>query len=972
MTWPIAPNIATHFDSSPDTFLQAWTLDWDARALLSDPAHLFNAPMFYPYTNSVAFTESLIGQAIFVAPVLWLTHNPVLAFNVLLLASFILCGWGMALLAKDVTGRWSAAIVAGLIFAYFPNRFAQLSHINIIAAQYLPFALLCARILLRNTGRRRWLFTLLFGLCLALQILSGTYLGFFSLVAIGLYGLYRAVAAVAVWWPTRKAVRLAFGGALLYIGGIALAVLLCLPFLLPYLALNRELGLERVIQEVTNWSAEPYFFLSLPRTNILNDALYSRILDRGLWPPVNSGERLLYPGAVAAALGLLGALVVVAGLWQARRNRAAGVDGDGLFFVLLVVAGVALCFGPGKPGGIPLPYRLLYEYVPGFGALRVPVRFIYITMAGLAVLAALGVAWLQDRVARRISRPSFRQRAPLILTTLVAGLILLEYATRITGQTDAGAKPPSPEYGWLAQHPAPTLFLPPSNSAGTDLSVPYGSLRANNTAPVMNGSSGFFPPVYNQFYQDFVSSLPNFPSARTLALLQGLEVKYLVIHASDSRIAPKWAQLRAYLAAQPALSLVQSFGDSYIYSITPDRWLRDLPQNAGIRQGDKLYWLAYNRGDPQLLELAAYYLHREDVSALRWSDSYGNILIGYRALSAPPSGGSLGTIIVAAGENPALFGYTRDERVWHNSVVDVYKPAPGIARFDWVAPGRGSTPQAATTMLLSLNHTNGQIVATGAGGTYTTTIAPSPTYDVEIGLAATASYTVGAIGANAGVSVYRQRVNDGAALLSLPVTDGAPTLLWANVRPSAESGTSAPTLSAQNDAVVVQTAAHMGGAVGRSAAGLVLDMQIATPPNIAKGYSATLDVYVRPWGTHPAGHFGYWALPVPATGTNAAPRLSLTLDPLSKMVAATRDAAPTDAYPPPVKDLNMEQSAKFGDFRATLNVYAGGQLLGVLPAYDFSVADTGGGKTDPARRTLLDFTPSPARVYIMPVLPAAK
>ena len=29
----------------------------------------------------------------------------------------------------------------------------------------------------------------------------------------------------------------------------------------------------------------------------------------------------------------------------------------------------------GRLGAIPLPYALLYNYVPGFGAIRVPVRF---------------------------------------------------------------------------------------------------------------------------------------------------------------------------------------------------------------------------------------------------------------------------------------------------------------------------------------------------------------------------------------------------------------------------------------------------------------------------------------------------------------------------------------------------------------------------------------------------------------------
>src|SRR5258707_966352 len=153
MTWPVTPNMGRSLEQWGDALLQTWTLDWDAHALLTNPLHFANANAFYPYANSLAFSETLIGQAILVAPVIWLTDNPVLAYNLLLLGSFVLCGWGMYLLAKELSGSRIAGLVAGVIFAFFPHRFGQLSHLHLLTAQWMPFCLLFLRRLLFSNQR---------------------------------------------------------------------------------------------------------------------------------------------------------------------------------------------------------------------------------------------------------------------------------------------------------------------------------------------------------------------------------------------------------------------------------------------------------------------------------------------------------------------------------------------------------------------------------------------------------------------------------------------------------------------------------------------------------------------------------------------------------------------------------------------------------------------------------------------------
>ena len=78
----------------PDSHLYMWTLAWDAHAFSHQPLSIFDANIFYPNRDTLAYSENLIGSAIFSAPVLWLTGNPILAVNFVSLLSCVLCGLG--------------------------------------------------------------------------------------------------------------------------------------------------------------------------------------------------------------------------------------------------------------------------------------------------------------------------------------------------------------------------------------------------------------------------------------------------------------------------------------------------------------------------------------------------------------------------------------------------------------------------------------------------------------------------------------------------------------------------------------------------------------------------------------------------------------------------------------------------------------------------------------------------------------
>ena len=85
-----------------DPRLFMWTLAWDAHAFVHQPLAIFDANTFYPAHHALAFSENFIGSALFGAPILWLTGNPVLTINLLELASAFLC----ALALTSWRGAW--------------------------------------------------------------------------------------------------------------------------------------------------------------------------------------------------------------------------------------------------------------------------------------------------------------------------------------------------------------------------------------------------------------------------------------------------------------------------------------------------------------------------------------------------------------------------------------------------------------------------------------------------------------------------------------------------------------------------------------------------------------------------------------------------------------------------------------------------------------------------------------------------
>ncbi len=628
MTWPLVTGLRHHLASWGDPVFQAWTLAWDLHAWRTHPLNIFDANVFYPYRNTLAYSDYLFGQAALIAPLLLKTGNAILADNISLLLSYALSGFAMYLLVVDMTGSRLAGIVAGFAYAFAPARIAQFEHLHLTSAEWLPLAVLAAR---RALLQRSLKWSAILGAIVVLQGLFGVYYFYFLAILLGI-----VFAAYLIARRDRTALI-----------GVARAGIACLigaafvvPILIPYQQVHDDLGVERTVEEMSKWRAVPSDYLAVsPRNRYLGDSLgntYSRDL-----------ERDLFPGVILILLGVVGLF-----------NRRFGWERWMLFGVAII--SIILSFGlTGHIGGhnVPLPYRVFYYVVPGFKAIRVPARLGLLSLVGLAGLAGLGL----DLIIRRLSRLSplwFVQLAAAAgLSVLLVFGMSVEYTTRIPlpGALPATlAEANRPDYAWLAAHPAPTIEFPMGDGIIASSWPNFWSTFHWN--PVVNGYSGIAPPVY-YIFRDEVKS---FPSPHTIALLQGIGVRNVVYH-SDPSVNP--ANDPFLTAAKSAPELTQVVGaPDYVFQLAPDPWMWQLV--AAVPDGKGVTLPEVNL-DKATFGMVAAILQRQGHTV------FGQGSIDYWTLPSAPSSVCYAVTLQASNELPS--GYSAEDKVESDGWLNLYR-----------------------------------------------------------------------------------------------------------------------------------------------------------------------------------------------------------------------------------------------------------------------------------------------------------
>jgi hypothetical protein len=405
-SWPLVLHMSSRIAPDlGDPVRTAWEISWVGHAMLNDPLHLFDANAFYPHPLSLAFSDSLLGYG----PAAFFGSGTVAAllrYNLLFLWVWSLCFVAAYLLACELgLGRLGAA-AAGLAFAYAPYRVTEAGHLHVISSGGFVLAMF---LLLRGYRRDSRKLVLAGWLVSAWQVSLGFTLGLqycYLLVVLALLVLF-------YWWRGRlnpgPAWRLkdesqppdtpAIRGALiprrlLAVTVIGLAVLGAVTVYQarPYLKVAEEYPTaKRTLAEVETYSAGPAALLSASSEN----RVWGGITE-GIRAKVNSkNESVFFPGGLILVLALLG-LLATRGSPYTRRLRIGLLAGTVTCSILALGFGIT---------GAGYPYRLLYDYAPGWNGVRVPGRIFTLATLFYALLAGAGAQVLVQQLQSWRKRP---------------------------------------------------------------------------------------------------------------------------------------------------------------------------------------------------------------------------------------------------------------------------------------------------------------------------------------------------------------------------------------------------------------------------------------------------------------------------------------------------------------------------------------------------------------------------------------
>ena len=476
------PTFGTHLRDAYDSQFQAWEIAWVRHAIVHAPAHIFDANIFAPARNALAFTEPLIGYGLLGLPLglAGLAHAGV--FNVLCLLGTAFSVWAISRLAVSHGAPRLPALLGAVAAALGAQTACAFGYVSFVVAGGIALVLVAWK---RLRESERWPAAFALGAAIAA-------LGWFSLhvFAFGLAALFAIVTLDVA--TKREARRLALLTRLA--AALALAALLLAPLARHMLEVRREYGFHRDEAESRLYSAAPRDWLTTTSVNPGQAFLKWR----------SDSERSLYPGTAAlllSAAGILGLLL---------EKKYGGLIASG---ALLAGLGIVGSFGPAGPV-VPV-LKIVFPFV--FSGIRAFTRFGCVAQIGFGLLAGAGCAALLERARSRGARAVLAAALAVGIAADVRQTVRFSFRPELP-------HPPVEEFLARSDTGGPILHLPLYHSPG-DVRWTFSSLA--HFKPIVNGYASYVPRRNQELAATLASE--KVPEA-TLSLLADWPVGALVVH----------------------------------------------------------------------------------------------------------------------------------------------------------------------------------------------------------------------------------------------------------------------------------------------------------------------------------------------------------------------------------------------------------------------------------------------------------
>ena len=448
--WSVWPAVRSPLDTltqGNEDILAVWILNQTIQKIPDNLGNIFQGNIFFPFQNTMAYSELFIPSALLSSIPVKLTGSPFLAYNFTLFIGQFLTMLVIYLWFKELTGKnWPAALGA-IALGLSQIRIHYFAHLQMWSLQwFLASVFLIWKY--RKTEQIKYLFFA--GLFFVIQIWESL-----------LPAMLTAFAGVILLFPKRLNIRLRFKKILVVAGMVGALVF---PVARVYWQVSSEQGLKRTIRDAAHFS------LSVEEI----------------------GGKFLSPG-----------MFILTGLaFYSIGRKNFSKEKEFAWLIPLLFLGLIMAMGPVLKINqatfkifnipIPLPYAIAHYLVPGFGAFRTPSRWIWLFAFASSGIITLGFSKLRGKAYKII--------LPLAIILAIVG------GSKVTTSVSMPTASEYPEvYRWLKNQEGDAILELPVMAKEF-----YRMLYSlEHRKYLVNGSSGFSPPEWQMLVTDITNNFPS-------------------------------------------------------------------------------------------------------------------------------------------------------------------------------------------------------------------------------------------------------------------------------------------------------------------------------------------------------------------------------------------------------------------------------------------------------------------------------
>ncbi len=558
ITYPLILHIGNLSSGTGDELILSYIQNYVVYAFFHHPLTLFNAPHFFPYINSLAYSDSLLTSSILLAVPAWFFHQPIAIHNITLLFSLTSLGWSIYFLTNYIIKDKLLAVLSGFLVIFSPVTLDKYIHLQVLFIFFVPLSIYFFLRYLKEKKLKLLVFSLL---CFDLQALNSFLPGYFiifSFIIISIVYYFVHRPKIKDFLPRKALVA------------ILLSLLILVPFILPYYQVATEFSYVRDIRDSIHFANQPEDFLYSNQFTTLS-SFFNSVWGRDTYPESISFKNG-FPGIVLLGLVFISIVYVL-------KNRKK-LDYKLLSLFSIACIGIVLSLGPflhinrqtiHHPIPIPLPYALFYYILPGFNGMRNSARWEELFIIGISSGGVVVLSQILKKYSTMIK---------LLVVGILFGITLGEYNPSIAFQNIPEVKNFPSEYSYINTiTDAKVIEMPIYNwnvfpYSGQEYLRQYYSITGFK--PRVNGVSGFSPPPWQSLVTNL---LEKFPSEESLATLKKLGVNTIIVHPEEyimlhqSKLKVGNTQLKTGSSVIEALdssknvTRLKSFSSAVIYRI---------------------------------------------------------------------------------------------------------------------------------------------------------------------------------------------------------------------------------------------------------------------------------------------------------------------------------------------------------------------------------------------------------------------